>query len=84
MNEDEVRAYYDIPENAKAMCDLLMRTHSGWTVWRVRLDRTPCTEPVWCARHETWPANCPSLVDETAGMLNFAIIMVESGAVTVS
>lgn len=62
----EVLAYYDVPDNAKAMCDLLMRTYPGWTVRR-------SADRVWHARHESWPAERPDLVNHVAGLLNEAI-----------
>jgi hypothetical protein len=80
MNEDEARAYYDIPEHAAAMCDLLMRAHQGWTVQRLGPGRTLHPVPVWCARHEAWPASHQPLIDENAGLLNLAMTMIDVGA----
>lgn len=73
MNEEEIRAYYDIPENAQAMCRALMAAHPGWTVRRLGPDQTFTPVPVWVARHETWPASEPSLVYASAGLLNQAM-----------
>jgi hypothetical protein len=73
MTPEEVAAYYDIPENARSMCDLLMRAHPGWTVRRLGCDQTFTPVPVWVARHDTWPASEPSLVYTNAGLLNHAM-----------
>ncbi|MEU6778619.1 hypothetical protein ABZ912_05405 [Nonomuraea angiospora] len=81
MTEDEVRAYYDIPENAEYMCGLLARAHPGWQVRQLGSDRTFRSVPVWCARHESWPASHQSLIDENAGLLNLAMTMVDESAV---
>ncbi|TYB69782.1 hypothetical protein FXF51_06350 [Nonomuraea sp. PA05] len=70
MNEEETRAYYDRPENAQAMCSLLMRTHPHWVVWR---QRTVGHGPMWFARRETWGERRPSLADVNAGGLNEAM-----------
>lgn len=81
MNEDEVRAYWDIPEHAHYMCDVLMRAHPGWTVRQLPPDRTFRTVTVWVARREDWPASEPPLFDANAGLLNVAMTMVDAGAV---
>jgi hypothetical protein len=81
MTEAEVCAYYDIPENEQSMCDLLTRTHPGWTVRRLRPERTFRSVPVWSARRASWPASHPPLINENAGLLNVAMTMVDKGAV---
>ncbi|MGW6505544.1 hypothetical protein [Nonomuraea angiospora] len=81
MTEDEVRAWYDIPEHAEYMCGLLARAHPGWHVRRLGPDRTFRSVPVWCARHESWRASHQSLIDENAGLLSMAMTMVDERAV---
>ena len=81
MTEEEVRAYWDVPEHARYMRDLLMRAHPGWTVRRLRPGRTFRSVPVWCARRASWAAGEPPLMSESAGLLNVAMTMVDTGAV---
>jgi hypothetical protein len=81
MSEEETRAYYDDPENAQAMCDMLMKAHPGWRVRRLSPDRTFLSVPVWVARREDWPAHQPSRSNENAGMLNLTMTLIDKGAV---
>jgi hypothetical protein len=69
MNEDETRAYYDIPANAEYMCDVLMRAHPDWTVWR--------DAGFWYAQRTTWAAN-RRLLSENAGLLNQSMFITEA------
>ncbi|MFG2076896.1 hypothetical protein [Nonomuraea maritima] len=64
MNQDETRAYYNIPEHAAHMCSVLMDAHPDWTVWRV--------DDLWHARYKTWPPN-RSISDTNAGLLSQTI-----------
>lgn len=79
MTSEELRAYYDIPENAQAMCRMLMAAHPGWTVWRLGAHCTLRGVPVWCARRESWPVNCRPLVNENAGTVNEAMFTMDRG-----
>ncbi|MEV1167410.1 hypothetical protein [Nonomuraea sp. NPDC049784] len=64
MTEEETRAYWDIPENGQYMCDVLMRVHPDWTLWR--------EEGVWHARYGTWPPH-QRISERCAGLLNLTI-----------
>ncbi|MFI6732130.1 hypothetical protein ACIBI9_04285 [Nonomuraea sp. NPDC050451] len=66
MTPEEVSAYYDDAANARAMCDLLMKAHPDWNVWR--------EDGLWRARYETWPEH-QQIRDSNAGMLTFTIRM---------
>ncbi|MEV0616214.1 hypothetical protein AB0I81_23065 [Nonomuraea sp. NPDC050404] len=81
MNEAETRAYYDIPENAAAMCDMLMGAHPGWLVRRIPTARSFQSAPIWVARRVEWTANQSSLFNENAGVINLAMYQVDAGAV---
>lgn len=70
-------AYYDDPVNVQAMCDLLMHAHPGWTVRRLGPERTFRSVPVWVARHKSWPASHPPLIETGAGLLNRAMFKME-------
>jgi hypothetical protein len=81
MTPEEVHSYYDIPENARAMCSLLMRAHPGWTVWRQSANGM-CHIPLWCARRTSWPDHKPPFISGNAGLLNTAMTMMDTGSVT--
>lgn len=76
MTPEETRAYYNNHHNAAAMCSLLMRTHSGWLVWR---ERGFWSVPMWCASRKSWRRR-PPLMNENAGLLNHAIFLADAGA----
>ncbi|MCK2214311.1 hypothetical protein MF672_010980 [Actinomadura sp. ATCC 31491] len=80
MTPAETITYYDDPDHAQSMIDLLMRAHPGWTVWRLGTDRTFRSTPQWYARREDWPAGVQSLSCENAGMLNLAMFQANAGA----
>ncbi|MFI6485245.1 hypothetical protein ACIBH1_45555 [Nonomuraea sp. NPDC050663] len=61
--QPETVAYYDDPDHAASMCQLLERAHPGWHVWR-DVDRS------WKARHETWAGDRKPLSSTIAGLLN--------------
>lgn len=64
MTPQEIVAHFDDRDNARTMCELLERTHPGWTVWRA--------DHVWHARYETWPEG-RKISNANAGMLNLAM-----------
>lgn len=66
MNEEEVRAYYDDPVNAAALCGMLERAFPGWMMWR--------EEGFWHARYYTWPDH-QVIRDPNAGLLSFTMRM---------
>lgn len=65
MNQDETADYYDDPDHADYMCDLLMRAFPTWVVWR--------QDRVWLARHRAWDRERQPIADRTAGLLQQAI-----------
>lgn len=81
MDEEGVRAYWDIPANAQHMCDVLMTAHPGWTVRWLTADRTFESVSVWVARREEWPASEPPLFNTNAGLLNLDMTMADGGPV---